>query len=186
MSQIYKSPAAGPVPPSVPTSFVTQDGTAVPALNILLVNGFDSSENNDNGIITKGGVIGTGTSNEMDIVLTNRITGTATTTDAATTQNLYTFPLGATPATYLLEVQVIGYNATDALSAGYTSSRVLKTDGITATLINTSLGIVAEEGAMTGVLVANGVSGNNATLDVNGLIGKTIRWSALTTYMRII
>lgn len=39
MSQIYKSSASGPVPPAVATSYVTDSGVAVPALNILNVLG---------------------------------------------------------------------------------------------------------------------------------------------------
>lgn len=186
MSQIIKTLTSGsPIPPIIPTSFVTQDGTAVPAANILIVDGFDSSENNDNGIITKGGVVGTGTSNEVDIVLTNRITGTVTTTDGVTPQILTTFNLGGTPATYLLEIRIIAYNVTDALSAGYTSTSTIRTTGASATEISANPGIISEETTMTGVVVQNQISGNSVQTLVTGLSGKTIDWLALTTYIMV-
>lgn len=186
MSQIYKPLTSdGPIPPNIPTSFITQDGTAVPAANVLIVNGTDSSENNDNGIISKGGVVGTGTSNEVDIVITNRITGTATTTDNITPQTLTTFSLGATPATYLLEIRIIAYNVTDALSAGYTSTSTIRTTGVSGSEISANPGIVSEEGTMTGVVVQNQISGNNVETIVTGLSGKTIHWKALTTYIEV-
>lgn len=186
MSQIYKPlTSSGPIPPIIPTSFVTQDGTAVPLANVLLIDGIDSSENNDNGIISKGGVAGTGTSNEVDIVLTNRITGTATTTDNITPQTLSSFSLGAIPATYLLEIRIIAYNITDALSAGYTSTSTIRTTGASGTEIDAAPGIISEEGAMSGVIVQNQIVGNSLEIEVTGLAGKTINWKSLTTYIKV-
>lgn len=168
-----------------PVQTLTGDtgGAVPPTANNIFILGAQSTDNNTVGITFAGNpgistLLGT---------LTNRITGTATTTDAATTQTLYSFPLGATPGTYILEVQVIGYNITDELSAGYNSTRVIRTDGATAVLISANPGIIAEEtdGAtnMDDVLVANGISGNNATLTANGILDKTIHWLALTSYI---
>lgn len=185
MSQFFVGITAGSLPPAVPTSFVTDDGTAVPVANILLVEGKDSTENNDNGIITKGGVAGTGTANEVDIVITNRITGTATTTDGVTPVILSTFPLGATPGTFLLEIRIVAYNVTDALSAGYTSTSTIRTTGASASEIDAAPGIISEEGTMSGVVVQNQIVGNTVEIEVTGLTGKVINWKSLTTYIEV-
>lgn len=191
MSQITKLlTSAGPIPPIIATSYQTQNGTAVPAANILIVNAYDVSENNFNGIETKGGVAGgdppgTGAANEVDVYLTNRIVGTATTTDAVTPVVLTSFALGATPATYLLEIRIIAYNVTDALSAGYTSTSTIRTTGAAATEISANPGIISEESTMTGVTVSNFIVGNTVETEVQGLAGKTINWRALTTYILV-
>ena len=171
------STSSGPVPPTVATSFVTDSGVAVPAANILNVLGADTTANDVDGIIT------TGAGNTVSVTLTNRIPGAATTTDAVTPQTLYTFPMGATPGTYTFFVRIAAYNTTDALGAGYTSFAIVRTTGAAGTLLGATVAIADEEGAMSGVLVTNNVSGNNYVLEATGLAGKTINYVALTEYV---
>ncbi len=174
------STTSGPVPPTVPTSFVTQNGTAVPALNILLVNGNDSTENNANGIITKGGVVGTGTSNELDVIITNRAQGTVTTV-GLTTSAIITF----TPTvigTYALEARIGAYNTTATLGAGYSVFGTIRFDGVNSNLCGTLDRITNEEGAMSSANVTMTVSGANVLINGVGYAAQTINWSAVSLY----
>lgn len=184
MSQIIKNLASGPVPPSVPTSFVTQDGTAVPAVNILLVNGFDSTENNANGIITKGGVVGTGTSNEVDIVITNRLQGTGTTV-GATTADLVTFPLGATPGAYNIEAKVVGFDVAGTASTGYTVIGTVRTTGAAGSLDGTPEESPIESISLLTSDVDFIISGNNFIIRVLGVGGFSLNWNVVANFVFI-
>lgn len=183
MSQIQQPASSQPPPPSVPTNFETQDGTATTSNNILIVNGDDSTENNINGITAKGGVAGTGTANEVDIVLTNRITGSGQTTDDVTPVVLYTFPLGATPGNYNFFIRCTAYDVDDSLGAAYTSFSGIRTTGAAGVVLGANVGMVTEEGALEDAVLTNQVTGNNYELVVTGLAGKTINYVALTEYI---
>ncbi len=181
MSQITKTlTSGGPIPPVIPTSFVTQDGTAVPAANILIVNGFDSAENNANGIITKGGVVGTGTANEVDVVITNRIQSNATTNGAVTTP-IITFPLTVV-GTYAIECRVAAYNTTSTLGAGYSVFGTARFDGVNANLCGTPDKIINEEGTMSNANVTMTVSGADVLINGVGYLAQVINWSAVGLY----
>lgn len=183
MSQFYIGVTAGSLPPVVATSYVTQNGTAVPLSNVLIINGIDSTENNDNGIITKGGVGGTGTSNEVDVVLTNRILGTLTTNNATPT-TITSFSLGATPAVFTFDIQIACFNITDVNGDGYFISGSARTDGTTATLCGTPDKIVNEE--VVDTADANMVvSGNTIIVQATGIAAKTHRWKTLITYVEV-
>lgn len=166
--------------PSVPTSFVTQDGTAVPAANVLIVNGNDSTQNNANGIITKGGVAGTGTANEMDVIITNRIQGTVSTTGAVTSA-IITFPLTVV-GSYAFECRISAYNTTSSLGAGYSIFGTARFDGVNANLVGTPDKIVNEEGAMSSANATMTVSGANILINGEGYALQTINWSAVGLY----
>ncbi len=174
------STAAGPSPPNVPTDFITDNGTAVPALNVLLVNGKDSTENNNNGVITKGGVVGTGTSNEMDIVLTNRIQGTVSTVGLTTTPMITFTP--TVIGTYAIECRIAAYNTTSNLGAGYSVFGTVRYDGVNSNLCGTPDKIVNEEGAMSSANVTLTVSGANVLVNGVGYAAQTINWSGVGLY----
>lgn len=186
MSQIFKTlTSGGPIPPVIPTEFDTQDGNAVPAANILIIDAFDNRENNNNGIETKGGVAagdppGTGAPNEVSIYLTNRLQGTITTT------GLQTLPfITFTPTvigTYAIEVRVAAYNTTASLGAGYSVFGTARFDGVNSTICGTPDKITNEEGAMSAANVTMTVSGANILVNGVGYAANDINWSAVGLY----
>lgn len=165
-------------PPDVPTSFVTDSGTATPSFNVLNILANDTNVNNDNGIQT----IGSG--DTVTIQLTNRLTGQTTTLNS-TPVTIISVPLGSIPGVYYINGDVIAYNLTDTAGAAYSFSGAARTDGTTATEIATEGKDIFEEAAMSNADFTIGVTGNTAYLEVVGLAGKVLNWSALINYRYI-
>lgn len=189
MSQINK-PSSGstPVPPTVPLQFNTQDGNAVPSANILIVNAYDTRENNLNGIETKGGLAagdppGTGSGNELDIYITNRLQGVVSTANSTPTPIITFTPTAV--GTYAIEVRIAAYNTTSTLGAGYSLFGSIRWDGANSNLCGTVDKIVNEEGAMSSANVTMTVSGSNTLINAVGYATENINWSAVGLYTYI-
>lgn len=167
----------------IAASYVTDNGTAVPVAGVLEILGIDVTDNNLNGIQTAGGLVETGATDRVQVQLTNRITGTATTTDGTTPVNVFTFPMGATPGTYLFRNYISVYNLTDSLSASYSSFASVRTTGAAGVQLTAGNFFIDEEGAMSALDISHSVTGNSFTLDVIGLPpNKVIHYVALTDY----
>lgn len=194
--------SSGPVPPSVATSYTTDNGTAVPVANILDIRGIDNStafinpntnlanNNNPSGIIVIGGATQTGAVNRVDVQLSNRLHGTATTTDATTQQAFYTFLLGSVPGTYFFQNYLTYFDVTDQKSGAAIFYTCVRTNGISVGpgpnvfFVGDSKSFDAfEPGLGTVVFQADfSVISNAYRPYVTGLVGKTIDWQLVTTY----
>lgn len=169
--------------PAVPTSFVTDvNSPAIPAGNILNVPGGQVIVNNANGIRTDGSSGG----NTLTIQLTNRLSGTATTVGAVTsdviTFTLNNTNLGTTPGTLTLDIEIAAFEAGTPSGAGYSIFGSVRTTGAAAVLIGTPDKIVNEEAALVTADANLIVSGNNAVIRVTGVAGLTIDWRVLAIY----
>jgi hypothetical protein len=181
LSQIYKDRSTGPVPPTVPTSFVTDvNSPAVPAANILNEIGGDTTANNDNGIRTDG----SSGSNTLTIQLTNRQTATVTTADATPT-TLLTFVLPAVAGTYYVFGNVQAFTSTGPAGGAYSFSGGYLTDGATSTELGTEFHDTFQSAALLTSDIFLSASGNNVIVTVQGVAGLTINWNALLEFRQV-
>jgi len=132
------------------------------------------------GFITSldGSLVVTNGPGSIDLSVTDTHVGTATTVDAVTA-NIITIPLGATPATSQFEARVKSFDTTSPNASGYNIYATFVTDGTTATLIGDQ-SVFNEAPALAAGDSYFVASGNNAILQVLGVLGFTLHWSAET------
>jgi hypothetical protein len=129
-------------------------------------------------ISSNGTVTVTNGPGSIDLSVTNENVGTATTVGAVTS-DIITIPLGGVAGTFQFEARVKAFDAATPSGAGYNIYATLRTDGATATLIGNQ-DVFNEDAALSDADAYFIASGNNAVLQVLGVTGLTINWSAET------
>ena len=173
--------ASGPVPPAVPTSFVTDvNSPSVPVASIENVIGGQTSVDTVAGIRTDG----SSGSNTLTVQLTNRLQGTVTTAGAVTS-TVITFSLGATPAAYKFHFEMTAFNSATPAGLGYSIEASARTTGLAATIISIPDADEDEDVAFATADWAVIASGNNILLQAVGVAALTINWSAVGYYVKV-
>ena len=179
MSQFYQGVTAGVLPPVVATSYITDDGTAIAAANILNVNGLDSIENNANGILTRANP---NPSDNLEIIITNRISVTATTSDGAGQTQTVTLMTPADATSVNFECNFIGYDAINDEAAGGDQQGLARKLAGVVTIVGTNDSFDQSDAGLN--IVDWNVVANAGTLEAEfvGVAGRTIVWTATFTY----
>lgn len=99
-------------------------------------------------------------------------------TVGAGTADILTIPMGATAKTTTFFVKLASFESTTPAGGGYSLTGAIRTDGAAATLIGVPDKSVHEEAALVGTDANLIVVGNNAVVQVTGVGGLTINWSA--------
>lgn len=173
MSQFYQGVTAGVLPPSVPTSFVTDDGTATPAANII-------------NVVTEGdGALGIetsapGSSNTILITLTGFTAGTGTTVGATTADLITVTPTDL--KSFSIQSIVSGYDLINNETIGGELLGVGRKSGAVTIVGTPDKTAEADVGLSTGSydLIASGAT---FIVRATGVAGRTITWAARLNYV---
>lgn len=101
-------------------------------------------------------------------------------TVGAVTDDLITIDLGMVAGTFQLEATVKGFESTTPAGCGYKVFGTFTTDGVAATFVGDEP-IFNEDAALVDADAYFIASGNNAVLQVLGVVGLTITWNATLT-----
>lgn len=151
------------------TTYATMSGNAAPAAGILHIIG-------TGGITTSAaGATVTITSTDPTLV------GTGTTIGAVG-GGILVIPLGAIAGTYMIDVKVAGFESTTPASAGYHINAAVRTSGAAATLVTNQVVDAMTEAALVASNAQVIVNLNTAIVQVTGVAGLTINWTAIAEY----
>ena len=185
MSQYYRRVEGGS--PTVPTSFVTDDGTAIPVANTLNILARDTPENNDEGIQTAADPSG---GDDLYVELTNRIEVGATTVGSGvsnvTIADFSLSPFAGTAGCYTFVVQVSAFESTTPGGAYFFVKAGVLTDGTTPTIIGTPEKDFDNTASLAGSNATLAVSGDDLVLQLTGVAGLNITWQSVSIYVRAV
>ena len=180
MSQFFQGVTAGSLPPSVATTYVTDDNSpAVPAANILNVLGSDTTANDDDGIRTDG----SSGNNTLTVQLTNRIKVTTTTSDGAgQSQTVTVFtPLVSSGITFI--VSVTGYDSSNnEMSGGELVGVARRSAGGVTVVVGTNDTFDESDAALAASDWDVITDGTLIQIQFTGVAARTINWSATFVY----
>ena len=182
MSQIYKPlTSGGPIPPNIPTTFNTTngtppvaDGSAVPAANIIIFAETSLSTNTADGFQVAA------SGNTVTYSLTNRIQGSNSTVGAASSTIASFSP--TIIGTYVFEVRMAAYNTTSLLGAGASLFGAIRYDGANIVVCDLFDEINNDEGAMSATDLSVTAVAGTMNVVATGYAGQTINWSAVGLY----